>query len=574
MFSYSLLPFVQPLSHPHVAYAQDEDEDEDLVGLWYSPNWKQFGLKTFDTDPTDLFGERYTFAQVNWIIWSLIYFPFAQIAKPGFIICALRGESGCFTTLGETSYNPEIINSDLATKQKPDQNLVQAVFEERSFSGITYFKDKLRRFHLVPEAQAQEGFGFTGALSPIQNMWRASRNITYSLFALVILVMAFMIMFRVKIAPQVAITAQSALPRLTITIILVTFSYAIAGLLIDLMYVVIGLISVFGGEFAPPGVADSPIGIFNFLTKGQPFNFDVNLGFIGLSIWYIVGFTIATLFIMTVLIALSGSFVLGMLTGLPGPITTIPAITGAAATASFIAFLAFAVLVIISIFHVIRVSWMLLKTYAIVLLLTIFAPFQILLGAIFSGGSLGFGAWLRTYLSNLAIFVVVGLIFLLSWIFLGQACVLALNAAIPDSFPELAATIAKLFFGPAADPFTSPFLEEGTASWPPLMGIAGEEGAALLMLGASFVLFTIIPRTANLIKALIQGQPFSYGSAVGEALGPFTLGAGFGGAAGVGYIGGELKKPGHWAGGSAERQALVDNAVSAAQKWFLSLGRK
>jgi len=55
--------------------------------------------------------------------------------------------------------------------------------------------------------------------------------------------MAFMIMFRVRISPQTVITVQSALPKIIFTLILITFSYAIAGFLIDLMYVVIGIFS-------------------------------------------------------------------------------------------------------------------------------------------------------------------------------------------------------------------------------------------------------------------------------------------------------------------------------------------
>ena len=42
------------------------------------------------------------------------------------------------------------------------------------------------------------------------------------------------------------------------------------------------------------------------------------------------------------------------------------------------------------------------------------APFQILLGTISPGGC--FGAWLRSYLANLAVFPTVGILFVLSYI--------------------------------------------------------------------------------------------------------------------------------------------------------------
>ena len=49
-------------------------------------------------------------------------------------------------------------------------------------------------------------------------------------------------MFRAKINPQTVVTIQSAIPKAVVALILVTFSYAIAGLMIDLMYLLIGLI--------------------------------------------------------------------------------------------------------------------------------------------------------------------------------------------------------------------------------------------------------------------------------------------------------------------------------------------
>ena len=46
-------------------------------------------------------------------------------------------------------------------------------------------------------------------------------------------------------SPQTIVTIQSALPKIVVTLILVTFSYAIAGFMVDLVYVVMGLFSQF-----------------------------------------------------------------------------------------------------------------------------------------------------------------------------------------------------------------------------------------------------------------------------------------------------------------------------------------
>ena len=46
-------------------------------------------------------------------------------------------------------------------------------------------------------------------------------------------------MFRVKINPQTVVSLQTMIPKLIITMLLVTFSFAIAGFVIDLVYVII-----------------------------------------------------------------------------------------------------------------------------------------------------------------------------------------------------------------------------------------------------------------------------------------------------------------------------------------------
>ena len=56
-------------------------------------------------------------------------------------------------------------------------------------------------------------------------------------------------MFRQKVG-QTAITAQQTIPQIIMSLVLVTFSYAIAGFMIDLMYVLMVLIvGVFSSYF-------------------------------------------------------------------------------------------------------------------------------------------------------------------------------------------------------------------------------------------------------------------------------------------------------------------------------------
>jgi hypothetical protein len=71
-----------------------------------------------------------------------------------------------------------------------------------------------------------------------------------------------------------------------------------------------------------------------------------------------------------------------------------------------------------------------------------------------------------------------------------------------------------------------------SAYWPPFLGSSssGNTGVALLFVGASFVIFTLIPKVNELIQALLTGKPFAYGTAIGEAFGGVGLAYGASGA--------------------------------------------
>jgi hypothetical protein len=113
-------------------------------------------------------------------------------------------------------------------------------------SSQTYLADVLQNAKIIPKAQAQ-GLGFS-ALDPILETWKTFRNVAYLGFVVIFLIIGFMIMFRAKIG-QAAITVQQAIPSIIVALLAVTFSYAIAGLLIDLMYLLMYLlVSLFNGE--------------------------------------------------------------------------------------------------------------------------------------------------------------------------------------------------------------------------------------------------------------------------------------------------------------------------------------
>ena len=118
-----------------------------------------------------------------------------------------------------------------------------------------YFKDLASNFGINKKAYAQStgGTGFQG-LTPLIGIWTAFRNIVYLVFVIVFIVIGLAIMLRIKIDPRTVMTIQNQIPKIIIGIPLVTFSFAIGGFLVDLMwvmiYLVFGLISGISPDIA------------------------------------------------------------------------------------------------------------------------------------------------------------------------------------------------------------------------------------------------------------------------------------------------------------------------------------
>lgn len=469
---------------------------------WYNQGLGDWFLKVYDTNnPQEIFGERYTAAQVQWVIYGLysniLNFVFGP--KGGAVIACAVGSIGQNQQLS-TCIGPAVTElfADAETQSNlavgPKQNLLSLVFADRYFSGISYTRTRLQNFRLIPEVKAQSvGFGFD-ALKPVQDMWRASRNVAFGLFVLATITFAFMIMFRIKIDPQTVVTVQSAIPKIVISLILVTFSYAIAGFMVDLMYVVIGLLSVILTAFLPFNV--DPAGVFSYLTLGQPF------GAIGINIQ--TGIFGALAMILLPLLLVITIFIFALIAGSGG----------------FLFWVAFAIPVLVAlalIWMCLKIIWALLKAFVNILLLTIFAPIQLAIGILIP--NFGFGQWLKSFASYLSVFIVTGALLFLSIVFLIQGVYIGFSG-IPAG-DTIAVAVLKPILG-TINPVI-PAIISGSP-WPPLLGSGNAQGVGLLFLGVSFVLFTMIPKATDVVQAIMSGKPFAYGSAIGEAMGPIMWG--------------------------------------------------
>src|SRR3990167_7552472 len=119
-------------------------------------------------------------------------------------------------------------------------NMTMALYKAPPASGVQYLAGEFQKFNPVQPAYAQ-GIGFS-ALTPVQKIWTAFRNLSYVGFVIVFVIIGFMIMLRAHISPQTVATIQDSIPRLVVALILVTFSYAIAGLFIDVMFLLLNIV--------------------------------------------------------------------------------------------------------------------------------------------------------------------------------------------------------------------------------------------------------------------------------------------------------------------------------------------
>lgn len=256
-------------------------------------------------------------------------------------------------------------------------NLIATMYANPPASGVQYLADLGKNLGFVSPAYAAVGTGFSG-LSPILPIWKAFRNIAYLFFTIIFIVVGFAIMFRVKISPQAVVTIQSALPRMIIALILVTFSYAIAGFLIDLMYVLMVLLITALKQF---GVSGGP-------EIGPSSGFlEVFTGVFSAAYWV--------------------EFIKQVITGTVLGIAGVTAIFGVNPTTIIILGIGGGLIVLvfslIILFVIFKLFIELLKAYIGIIFGVIFAPLQIMLGVL-PGVEFGFGAWIRNLLANILVF--------------------------------------------------------------------------------------------------------------------------------------------------------------------------
>lgn len=98
----------------------------------------------------------------------------------------------------------------------------------------SFIKRKLSDNLLSSPAYATVG---ADILYPVEGMWEVMRSIAYAAFVVVVAAISLMIILRKQIAPRVVVTVTHALPKILFSLILITLSFPIAALFIDLFVV-------------------------------------------------------------------------------------------------------------------------------------------------------------------------------------------------------------------------------------------------------------------------------------------------------------------------------------------------
>ena len=382
-------------------------------------------------------------------------------ADSWWIVCNVIGGESCSADVKLHSYYRQ---NSVIGKISSTMAMMYQQPPAQTYQFIAYYGQKMG---VVKPAYAQ-GIGFSG-LSPLMGLWQGFRNIAYGFLILVMVVIGFMILFRAKIDPRTVISVQNAIPRIIVTLFLITFSYAIVGLLIDVMYILMYLV-FFALSNMVPFEKGKLAEIFTQYSGGNFINL-VGVSFNGSTagIQGITSFFGGNGWAWATTVGLG---IVGAILGGGNPVTSVLLLglfggLGAAAAGNNMNPLVALLVVLAILFTSIRIFIMLLNSYISILISLIFGPLQIMLGAI--PNSNAFSSWIRNLIANVVVFPITAVLLLLGTV------------------------VSSMAYG------------QGKPLWTPpgLSGSSADMISGIISLGFVF----IIPSIAGAIKEALKAKP-------------------------------------------------------------------
>lgn len=305
-------------------------------------------------------------------------------------------------------------------------NLIAFPYTNPPASGVYWAYTSLQKAGFIPKSYAAEGMGFA-ALRPLSNIWKLIRDISYIILVIILIAIGFMIMFRMKLNPQTVISVENALPKIVVSLLLITFSFAIAGFIVDLMYILITVIIAILGDnninfdiakyqqdFLTAGMGKlwvsvyiNPLKIGNALLNMLPIWLSWTVRaistFITLrlvnSVWNLIYPSIQSFDIIGIATGIIGKIPSGIISFVLIPVIFI---LGLLLIPQLVIFL----LILMSMFLLfMRIFILLFKAYLQIIIMIIFAPVILLFEAI--PGKSAFSFWLKNLLAEMTTFPIV-----------------------------------------------------------------------------------------------------------------------------------------------------------------------
>lgn len=316
---------------------------------------------------------------------------------------------GITAVANDPEYNKRITQHSMLSQIN---STIVAMYTHPPATMYAFVQDFGQTLGFIPKqalAQQNNGAVFAG-LSPILPIWKVFRNIAYALIGFIIMIVGFLIMFRKKIDPKTVVTIQNSIPKIVISLIVITFSYAIVAFLIEIMYVCIYLVA---GIFLSTGLVNNAMDY----TKSVPIDINpinlsgTNTDFTpGVLTYKLLGTntTPAGAFGLNVLRTLLGA-ALGAATGTTPGFFIGLILGGSSLLFTFIVGIALILLAI-------RLFFFFLGAYIKIILALVFGPIQLIMGAI--PGSHATEQWFKGLLSNLIVFPIGAAMFMLAQVFM------------------------------------------------------------------------------------------------------------------------------------------------------------
>lgn len=340
-----------------------------------------------------------------------------DVPKINFIEQVIGPVPGVTTTADIWQRNPEYarkLQSGSLTAQL--NSAVIAMFTNPPANTVAFIIDAGQNLGFIPKQTYAQGIGFSG-LSPLLPMWKVFRNLAYVILAFILVVVGFMVMLRKKIDPKTVVTVQNALPKIIIALILITFSYALVGILIDLSYLIIFIVyQLFSLNNLFPDYAMNNPGMFTnegiwtnvtLVPEGDlPWRilFGLDPQGYGAVLAYTAGVlgTVASVGVALVAAPLTGG--------------TSAAVVAVGAAGSFSITLLMWLISIAMLFLTIRLFAFFLGAYIRIIIALLIGPFQIMAEAI--PGTNAFASWFKNLVSNIIVFPAGAILFMVVHVFM------------------------------------------------------------------------------------------------------------------------------------------------------------